>query len=179
MLIFGILGSLLVLAALVWAVWIYNRLVRDRHRVLAAWSDIDVQLKRRHDLIPKLIEAVRGYTAYEQTTLQTLTALRTRSRQTDDPTQRGPMEAELSVGMHRLLALAEAYPDLKASSNFLELQREITSVEDFLQHARRYYNGAVRNLNTRIDSFPDLLLARALNYRYAAYFQLEDARDDR
>jgi LemA protein len=179
MLIFGILGSLLVLAALVWAVWIYNRLVRDRHRVLAAWSDIDVQLKRRHDLIPKLIEAVRGYTAYEQATLQTLTALRTRSRQTDDPKQRGPMEAELSVGMHRLLALAEAYPDLKASSNFLELQREITSVEDFLQHARRYYNGAVRNLNTRIDSFPDLLLARALNYRYAAYFQLEDARDDR
>ena len=179
MLIFGILGSLLVLAALVWAVWIYNRLVRDRHRVLAAWSDIDVQLKRRHDLIPKLIEAVRGYTAYEQATLQTLTALRTRSRQTDDPEQRGPMEAKLAAGVHRLLALAEAYPDLKASSNFLELQREITSVEDFLQHARRYYNGAVRNLNTRIDSFPDLLLARALNYRYAAYFQLEDARDDR
>jgi len=107
--------------------------------------------------------------------LQNLTLLRTRSQQIDDPEERGPVEAELSVNVQRLLALAEAYPDLKASHNFLDLQREITSVEQSLQHARRYYNGAVRNLNTRIDTFPDLLLARAFNYRYAAYFQLEDS----
>ncbi|ANJ67326.1 hypothetical protein A9404_07970 [Halothiobacillus diazotrophicus] len=173
MLSFGILGSLLVLAALVWAIWIYNRLVRDRHRVLAAWSDINVQLKRRHDLIPKLVEAVQGYTAYEQATLQTLTALRTRSGQTEDPAARGALEAQITTGVHRLLALAEAYPDLKASANFLELQRDISAVEDSLQHARRYYNGAVRNLNTRIDSFPDLFIARTLGYRYAVYFQRE------
>ncbi len=170
-----LLVTLLIVAILVWGVWIYNLLVRDRHRVAAAWSDIDVQLKRRYDLIPKLVDAVQSYTAYEQATLQNLTLLRTRSQQIDDPEERGPVEAELSVNVQRLLALAEAYPDLKASHNFLDLQREITSVEQSLQHARRYYNGAVRNLNTRIDTFPDLLLARAFNYRYAAYFQLEDS----
>jgi LemA protein len=170
-----LLVTLLIVAILVWGVWIYNLLVRDRHRVAAAWSDIDVQLKRRHDLIPKLVDAVQSYTAYEQATLQNLTLLRTRSQEIDDPEERGPVEAELSVNVQRLLALAEAYPDLKASHNFLDLQREITSIEQSLQHARRYYNGAVRNLNTRIDTFPDLLLARAFNYRYAAYFQLEDS----
>lgn len=176
MLVVELFVTLLIVAVLIWGIWIYNLLVRDWHRVAAAWSDIDVQLKRRHDLIPKLVESVQSYAAYEQATLQNLTLLRSRSLQTDDPQQRGPMEAEIASNIHRLLALAEAYPDLKASTNFLDLQREVTSVEQSLQHARRYYNGAVRNLNTRIDSFPDLLIARALNYRYAAYFQLEDSR---
>ena len=170
----AILGGLIGIAVCAWAAWIYNRLVRDRHRVAAAWSDIDVQLKRRHDLLPKLIEAVRGYAAYEQATLEAVTELRTRSRQTDDPAQRGRLEAELGAGMQRLLALAEAYPELKAGGNFLALQGDISEVENAIQHARRYYNGAVRNLNTRIDSFPDLLLARPLGYRYAAYFQLDE-----
>jgi len=173
----SILGSLLAATALVWAIWIYNRLVRDRQRVRAAWSDIDVQLKRRHDLIPKLIEAVKGYTAYEQATLQTLTAMRTSSRETDDPAKRGPMEAELTAGMHRLLALAEAYPDLKANHNFLQLQSDITEVENQIQYARRYYNGCVRNLSIRIDSFPDLLVARLFRYRHPSYFELEADRE--
>lgn len=174
----AILGSLLAAAALAWAIWIYNRLVRDRQRVRAAWSDIDVQLKRRHDLIPKLIEAVQGYTAYEQATLETLTTLRVSSRRTDDPAQRGPLEAQLTTGMHRLLALAEAYPDLKANRSFLQLQGDITEVENQIQYARRYYNGCVRNFNIRIDSFPDLLVARPFGYRHASYFELE-AEDER
>jgi LemA protein len=168
-----ILGGML-LAIFGWAVWSYNRLVRDRHRVAAAWSDIDVQLKRRHELLPKLVEAVRGYADYERATLEAVTELRARSRQTDDPALRGRLEADLGAGMRRLLALAEAYPELKAGGNFLALQRDISDVENALQHARRYYNGAVRNLNTRIDSFPDLLLARALRYRYGVYFQLDE-----
>jgi LemA protein len=172
-----IVGGML-LAAFGWAVWIYNRLVRDRHRVAAAWSDIDVQLKRRHELLPKLVEAVRGYAGYERATLEALTELRTRSRQTDDPQLRGPLEAELGAGMQRLLVLAEAYPELKAGGNFLALQRDISEVENALQHARRYYNGAVRNLNARVDSFPDLLLARPLGYRHAVYFQLEEGEHE-
>lgn len=175
MLVVELIVILLIVLVLIWGVWIYNLLVRDRHRVAAAWSDIDVQLKRRHDLIPKLVESVQSYAAYEQATLQNLTLLRARSQQTDDPQLRGPVETELASNIQRLLALAEAYPDLKASQNFLDLQREITALEQSLQHARRYYNGAVRNLNTRIDSFPDLLIARALNYRYAVYFQLEES----
>ena len=165
---------LILLALLFWAVFIYNRLVRDRNRVLAAWSDIDVQLKRRHDLIPKLVEAVRQYAAYEQSTLSALTRLRTESRQVSEVDRKGPLEQAIGEGVQRLLAVAEAYPELKANENFLALQREVSEVENQIQYARRYYNGAVRALNIRIDSFPDLILARLFGYRHAAYFVMED-----
>ncbi len=168
-----IIAALLLAAVLVWAIFIYNRLVRDRNRVLAAWSDIDVQLKRRHDLLPKLVEVVRQYAAYEQTTLQAIVELRQRAVASDRIAARGDLEAELGGGIRRLLALAEAYPDLKADQHFLDLQRNISEVENHIQYARRYYNGAVRNLNTRIDSFPDLLIARIFGYRYADYFANE------
>ena len=165
---------LILLALLFWAVFIYNRLVRDRNRVLAAWSDIDVQLKRRHDLIPKLVEAVRQYAAYEQSTLSALTRLRTESRQVSEVDRKGPLEQAIGEGVQRLLAVAEAYPELKANENFIALQREVSEVENQIQYARRYYNGAVRALNIRIDSFPDLILARQFGYRHAAYFVMED-----
>ena len=165
---------LILLALLFWAVFIYNRLVRDRNRVLAAWSDIDVQLKRRHDLIPKLVEAVRQYAAYEQSTLSALTRLRTESRQVSEVDRKGPLEQAIGEGVQRLLAVAEAYPELKANENFIALQREVSEVENQIQYARRYYNGAVRALNIRIDSFPDLILARLFGYRHAAYFVMED-----
>ena len=165
---------LILLALLFWAVFIYNRLVRDRNRVLAAWSDIDVQLKRRHDLIPKLVEAVRQYAAYEQSTLSALTRLRSESRQVSEVDRKGPLEQAIGEGVQRLLAVAEAYPELKANENFLALQREVSEVENQIQYARRYYNGAVRALNIRIDSFPDLILARLFGYRHAAYFVMED-----
>jgi len=167
---------LFILAALLaWAIAIYNRLVRDRNRVLAAWSDIDVQLKRRRDLIPKLIEAVRQYAGYERATLTAVTELRARAAGAERPAEIGRLETELGLGIHKLIAVAENYPELKASENFSALQRDISGVEDHIQYARRYYNGAVRNLNTRIDSFPDLAVARLFGYRLAEYFELGDA----
>ena len=164
---------LISIALFIWAIFIYNRLVRDRGRVLAAWSDIDVQLKRRHDLLPKLVEAVRQYAAYEQATLTTVIELRERATASAQAGERGELEMALGTGIQRLLALAEAYPELKANQNFLDLQRNISEVEDHIQYARRYYNGAVRILNTRIDTFPDLLIARPFGYRYAEYFAHE------
>jgi len=166
-------AALSLLAVLVGTIFIYNRLVRDRNRVLAAWSDIDVQLKRRHDLLPKLIEAVKRYAAYEQATLSAVVELRGRAVTATGIRERGNLERELGDGIQRLLAIAESYPDLKANQNFLDLQRNISVVEDHIQYARRYYNGAVRNLNIRIDSFPDLLIARVFGYRYAEYFANE------
>jgi len=179
------MSNLLIAALLalgVWGVMLYNLLVRDRNRVLAGWSDISVQLKRRHDLIPKLVEVVKQYAGYERATLEKVVSLRTQSEQalhdsTGATAQKGELESRLGGEVRRLLALAEGYPDLKASGNFLELQREISNVEDQIQYARRYYNGAVRNLNTRIDSFPDLLIARLFGYRHAEYFQLDDAAE--
>ncbi len=160
---------------LLWAIVIYNRLVRDRNRVRAAWSDIDVQLKRRRDLIPKLIEAVKQYAGYERATLTAVTELRARAAGADRPGELGAIETALGRGVHKLIAIAENYPDLKASENFGALQRDISAVEDHIQYARRYYNGAARNLNTRIDSFPDLVVARLFGYRLAEYFELGDS----
>ncbi|GAB4347184.1 MAG: LemA family protein [Gammaproteobacteria bacterium] len=160
-------------ALLVWGIVIYNLFVRDRNRVLAAWSDIDVQLKRRHDLIPKLVEAVKQYAAYEQATLSAITELRLQAEQTRDLQQLAVTESRIGSGLQKLVALAEAYPDLKASTVFLDLQQQLTDVENHIQYARRYYNGAVRNLNTRIDSFPDTLIAKAFRFQPADYFELE------
>lgn len=166
--------TLVIIAAIgTWAVIAYNRLVRDRTRVQTAWSDIDVQLKRRHDLIPKLVEAVRQYAAFESATLAAVTALRTDARA--DPAAAGAAENELSAQVTKLLAVAEAYPDLKANASFLDLQRNLTELEQHIQYARRYYNGSVRNLNIRVDSFPDSLIARAFGFRPAAFFDYEPA----
>ncbi len=157
----------------VWAVVIFNRLVRDRNRTRAGWSDIDVQLQRRHDLIPRLVEAVRAYADYERATLTAVTELRRQSEQTERPAARARIEDELGHGIDRLLAVAESYPDLKADRNFLDLQEQLVDTEDKLQYARRFYNGAVRDLNTRIQSFPDLVVARTLGFREAEYFDAE------
>jgi LemA protein len=157
------------------AVYLYNRLVRLRHQVAAAWSDIGVQLKRRHDLIPKLVDAVRAYARYESRTLDDLTRLRGSVESARVPAELTPTAARLGVEVRHLVALAEAYPELKTSDQFLALQRELSQVEDSIQFARRFYNGAVRELNVRIDSFPDLLLARLFRYRHAEFFELERA----
>jgi len=164
----------LVSGLLFWLVAIFNRLVALRHTVRAAWSDIEVQLKRRHDLIPKLIEAVRQYAAYEQATLEQVVNLRNASAARTRPGERGEAERDLEQALHRVIALAEAYPELKANRNFLDLQQEISTVEQDLQYARRFYNGAVRQYNTRIEQFPDLLLARLFGFRPEDYFQIEE-----
>ena len=161
------------LALCIYAILIYNRLVRDRQRTFAGWSDIEVQLKRRHDLIPKLVDAVRRYAAYEQATLDRVTALRGEASEIRSTAEQGRLESGISEGILSIFALQEAYPELKADQSFLQLQTDISEVEADIQFARRYYNGAVRNLNTRIESFPDLLLARLFGYRQAAYFEFD------
>lgn len=163
--------TLLILSGIVlWAIIIYNLLVRDKNRVLAAWSDIDVQLKRRHDLIPKLVDAVKQYADYESATVKAVTELRNRSIQLASVADISTVERQLGQQLHRLVALAEDYPELKASHSFLDLQQNLSEVEKDIQFARRYYNGAVRNLNVRIDSFPDMLVARLFRFRTAEFF---------
>ena len=158
---------------LLYAIYLYNLLVRDRQRTLSGWSDIEVHLKRRHDLIPKLVAAVKQYAAYEQATLDRVTALRGKAEPLREAAGQGPAEANLSTGLLSIYALQEAYPELKADQGFLQLMTDISTVEADIQFARRFYNGAVRNLNTRIESFPDLLLARLFRFRPAVYFEFE------
>lgn len=167
--------SVFFLAVIAWVIIIYNLFVRDKNRVLAAWSDIDVQLKRRHDLIPKLIDAVKQYAAYESSTLSAITALRSESAEAIGIEKKGQIESELSTKLHQLIALAEDYPDLKANQSFLDLQKNLTDVENHIQYARRYYNGTVRNLNIRIDSLPDMLIARIFRFVPAEFFDFEEA----
>jgi len=171
---------LILLPVLSWFIWSYNRLVRDRVRVETGWSDIGVQLKRRHDLIPKLVTAVKEYASYESATLEAIIALRNNASEPDDATsadQAGISERAIATALKQLSAVAEQDPDLKANKSYLDLQKNLTNVEHHLQFARRYYNGAVRNLNIRIDSFPDLFIARALGFRKAIFFEFEDVTE--
>ena len=165
----------LLVAGLVYAIVIYNRLVRDRERSRAGWSDIGVQLKRRHDLIPKLVDAVGQYAAYEKSTLERISELRSQATTLRSATQQATLESDISQRLGTIFALQEAYPELKANQSFLQLQGDISEVEVDIQFARRYYNGAVRNLNTRIESFPDLLLARIFAFQPAEYFEFEES----
>lgn len=155
---------------------LYNRLVRSRQLVDEGWSGIDVQLKRRADLIPNLVSVVKGYAAHENKVLERVTKLRAEAVAQDagDVTRRGRIESRLSVAIGRLLALVEAYPDLRASENFLELQQALSEVEDDIQMARRYYNGATRNLNVLVESFPSNLVAGLFGFRQRDFFEIGD-----
>jgi LemA protein len=161
------------------AIYLFNQLVRTRQMVNEAWSGIDVQLKRRSDLVPNLVEAVKGYAKHERELLTQLTELRNAAQALPqgDVQARAKAEGALSAGLARLFALAESYPHLKASNNFLELQQELSRIENDLQMARRYYNGAVRNLNTMVESVPSNLIARPLGFQVRDYFELADAND--
>ena len=163
-------SSAVLLALLAWGIWIFNRLVLLRNRVRAAWSDIDVQLTRRHDLIPMLVESVRGYAAHEKALLQMVTALRSRAIGTQSPAELATVEAALERSLGRLLVLNEAYPELKASESFLRLQRDLVEVEEHLQYARRFYNGAVRDLNDGIQKVPDALIAGLFAFEPAEFY---------
>ena len=163
--------GLVVAALLAWVVFAFNRLVRLRNQVRAGWSDIDVQLLRRHDLVPMLVEAVKAYAGHEKSLFERVTALRTEAMSARSPTHLATVEAALEHEVGRLLVLNEAYPELKASENFLRLQRDLVDVEDHLQFARRFYNGAVRALNDGVQKFPDLLVARSFGFRPAEFFE--------
>jgi LemA protein len=167
----------LILLTLASAVVLYNRLVKNQNLVQEGWSGIDVQLKRRADLIPNLIETVKGYMGHERQVLERVTELRTQSLKAASPGEKGRVEGLLTSALGNLFAVAENYPDLKASQNFMELQRALGEVEDQIQLARRYYNGAARNMNIMVDSFPSNLVARAFNFQRVEYFELEDKGD--
>ena len=163
----------LILALLVWGAFAFNALVRLRTQARSAWADIDVQLTRRHDLIPRLVTAVKAYAAHERATLEAVTELRSRAVELSAPRALGAVESQLEQALGRLFALREAYPDLKANQNFQDLQRELVDVEEHLQFARRFYNGAVRDLNTRVQRFPDLMVARAFGFDEEEFFQAD------
>jgi len=157
----------------------FNRLVRTRQMANEAWSGIDVQLKRRSDLVPNLVEAVKAYAAHERSVLQEVTEARgtARALPADDVARRAQAEGALSAALGRLIALAENYPDLKASGNFLELQQQLSDLENEIQMARRYYNGAVRNLNVLVQSFPSSLIADLFGFEQRQYFEISDAAE--
>ena len=164
----------IVAAAVIYVAAVFNRLVRLRNLVREGWSGIDVQLKRRTDLVPSLVETVKGYATHERNLFEELTRQRAGSITAD--TVRGQAQAEkaLQGSIGKLMAVAEAYPELKANQNFLDLQKQLAEVEDQLQMARRYYNGAVRNLNISIESFPGVLIARTLGFKEEPFFELDD-----
>lgn len=166
--------GLIVLAALAWGLGVYNRLVRLRNQVRTAWADIDVQLTRRHDLVPQLVATVQGYAGHEKALLVAVTELRGQALRQTSPARLGEVEGELEQALGRLLAIKEAYPDLEASENFTRLARDLVAVEEQLQYARRFYNGAVRDLNDAVQRVPDVLVARAFGFAQAEFYQAKD-----
>jgi LemA protein len=167
----------LVAMALVAAITIYNRLVRNRQMVQEGWSGIDVQLKRRADLIPNLIEAVKGYMGHERGVLEKVTDLRAESLKAASVGDKAKAEGALGAALANLFAVAENYPDLKASQNFIQLQQSLADIEEQIQLSRRYYNGAVRNFNIVVVSFPSNIIANMFKFTTEEYFEIEDTAD--
>ena len=163
----------IVVLLVVFGVILYNRLIQLRNKVEEAWAQIDVQLQRRHDLIPNLVNTVKGYAAHEKSTLEEVTAARAAAVSAQGPAAAGTSEVALTAALGRLFALAENYPDLKADQNFRQLQEELSDTEDKVAFARQYYNDNVREWNTRIASVPDNLVAALMRAQKAEYFELE------
>jgi LemA protein len=164
-------------ATVIYVVAVFNRLVRMRNLVREGWSGIDVQLKRRTDLVPNLVQTVQAYAAHERAVLEDVTRMRASSIAASDVGGQAAAERGLQASLGKLLAVAEAYPQLKADKNFLALQVELANVEDQLQMARRYYNGTVRNLNIVIQSFPNNLLAGMFGFHVEPFFELDDRNE--
>lgn len=163
----------LLLILLAWGIVLYNRLVLRRNLAKEAWSGIDVQLKRRHDLLPKLVEVVRAYASHERQVLQETATARGAALAAAASAGRAQAENALTGELRSLLAVAEGYPDLKANASYLDLQRQISEIEEQIQYARRYYNGTVRDLNVLVDSFPANLVARRFGFSAMEYFEIE------
>jgi LemA protein len=175
--IFLVFLVVVVLVAL-WVMGMYNGLVRSRNEVRNSWGQIDVQLKRRHDLIPNLVEAVKGYMGHERGTLEAVTKARQQAIQvTGDVAERAKAENALSQTLRSLFAVAEAYPDLKANQNFLALQEELSSTENKISFARQYYNDAVMRLNNKIQMFPSNIIASSFNFQMEKFFEVEAAAE--
>jgi LemA protein len=170
---------LIILAVVaLWLIFTYNRFVSLLNRAKEAWSDIDVQLKRRHDLIPNLVESVKGYASHEKDVFENVTKARTAAmaaEKSGDPKEIGRTENVLSGTLKTLFAVSENYPDLKASTNFLELQRELRDAEDKIQAARRFYNTNVRDMNIKVESFPANIVAKIFSFAKMDFFEIEEA----
>jgi LemA protein len=167
----------IVVIAIAYTVATFNGLIRLQQRADEGFSDIDVQLKRRHDLIPNLVETVKGYAAHERQTLENVTAARTAAVAATGPEAQARAENQLTGALRQLFAVAENYPDLKASQNFLELQNEITDTEDKIQAARRFYNMTVRDLNIKVQSFPSSVIANQRGIQKREFFELDQPGD--
>jgi LemA protein len=174
------LGYFLLIILVLIALWIivaFNRMVKMKNRALEAWSDIEVQLKRRYNLIPNLVETVKGYAAHEKGVFEKVTEARTRALEagkSGDLNQMNKAENALSSTLKTLFAVAENYPDLKANANFLELQRELSDTENKIQAARRFYNSVVKDFNTKIESFPSNVMAKMFHFTKQSFFEIED-----
>lgn len=172
-----ILGTIIIMAA--WVISIYNGLVQLRVRTQNAWSDIDVQLKRRYDIIPNLVATVEGYARHERSTLQAVIEARTKAMSTSGVAEQGQTEGLLTNTLKSLFAVAERYPDLKASENFLKLHTNLIEIEETIQSARRYYNAVVRDFNTMIQMFPSSLIAMSFKFKTCDFFQLNNPAIER
>ncbi|MBU4375557.1 LemA family protein [Patescibacteria group bacterium] len=173
-----VLGIIVVIALAI--IGIYNSLIRLKNRVDEAWSDIDVQLKRRYDLIPNLIETVKGYASHERETLEKVVQARNAAMQAQsggDAKKQAEAENMLSSTLKSIFALSESYPDLKANTNFLELQRELSDTENKIQASRRFYNGNVRDFNTKLQVFPTNIIADMLKFKAREFFEIEDKKE--
>lgn len=170
---FGNIILVIIIAVVGYLIMAYNRFASLRAGINAAWSDIDVQLKRRYDLIPALVDTVRGYKNYEAETLEKVIKARQQGLSAGTLDEKAAAADMLSGALGKMFALAEAYPDLKANTNFLKLQDELSNLEDAIQSARRYYNAIVRDYNYRIESFPDLYIAQKYHYTPREYFELD------
>ena len=167
----------IVAAGVIYAISIYNRLVKNKNLVDEGWSGIETQLKRRANLIPNLVETVKGYASHERESLEAVTSLRQQTMNISDIGERGRKEGELTAALGRLFAVAEAYPDLKANQNFIGLQDDLSDTENQIQLARRYYNGTVRNMNILVEAFPSNMVARNFGFSKAAFFEIENEND--
>ncbi len=172
---FGNIVLLIIVAIAAYLVVIYNRFISLRTGIDASWSDIDVQLKRRYDLIPALVDTVKGYKDYEAETLEKVIQARQQGLDAGSIDEKAAAANMISGALGKLFALAEAYPDLKANTTFMKLQNELSSIEDALQNARRYYNAIVRDYNYRLDAFPDLYVAKKFNFTRREYFELDES----
>lgn len=167
-----IFGALILVAG--YALITYNSLIKQRNQATEAWSDIDVQLKRRHSLIPNLIETVKGYATHERATLDSVTQARTNAVNAASPADQAKAESALTSTLKTLFAVSEQYPDLKANTNFLELQRELSDTENKILSSRRFYNGVVRDYNTSLETVPSNIIASTFKFQKREFFQLED-----
>jgi LemA protein len=174
------LTTILVIVLVIIVIWIvisYNLFIRDKNLIKEAWSGIDVQLKRRHNLIPNLVASVKGYSQYEINLLEQITQKRSEAAKVENIKEKAPTESDLSGMLKNLFISVENYPELKANQNFLDLQNQLVEIEDQLQYARRYYNGALRNYNIRVESFPSNIIAGIFNYKQDNLFEISLATE--